>query len=245
VTTSWYTVEVDSRGVETTRIDFGGRVFRAGARGTRLLKQLEHLGLPDGALREVTEAAAAWTQFSPEWVGREPEPAGLRDDEGGIKVAHLLRALGISWDEALRLGEEYRTGTPTLDGVELSEAMWPPDSDDEAGRADEATIARDHRVILIRIPRVYRPGMSEEELYEGTRKSWRASPERHSPDLAFSVVGGKVLAVYRIGEWHREDNGRWSFTGTRDEEMEGTYLGADVSNYFPRGAANPITYVNC
>ena len=52
--------------------------------------------------------------------------------------------------------------------------------------------------------------------------------------------------VFRIDAWHSASrSGRWMFDGAVDTEMERRYVGADVSEYFPRGAANPIRYVNC
>ncbi len=102
-----------------------------------------------------------------------------------------------------------------------------------------------HRVVLIRIPRAYRPGMGSEALYEATRKWWRMNPRR-DPDWAFAIVGNRVLAVYRIDGWERSgDSRRWGFHGAADDELERRYVGDDVSDHFRRGAQNPIRYVNC
>lgn len=111
--------------------------------------------------------------------------------------------------------------------------------------AEQMQIDPDHRAVLIRIPRAYRPGMTAEALYEATRKWWRTNPNRHAADYAFAFVQGRVLAVYEIGNWEREGGGRWAFRGIQHAGMEERYRGADVSGYFPRGAANPIRYVNC
>ena len=108
------------------------------------------------------------------------------------------------------------------------------------------------RAVLIRISRLYRPTMTREELYEATRKWWVLNPDR-DPDYAFSVFGGVVKAVYRIDDWERpprdERTGRlerrWAFRGVPDASLEHRYVGLVVSELFPRGAANPIRYVNC
>jgi hypothetical protein len=110
----------------------------------------------------------------------------------------------------------------------------------------------DEQVILIRISRLYRSTMTDAELYEATRKWWVLNPNR-APDYAFSVFGGVVKAVYKIIDWEqppREERvgrleHRWAFRGEADRAMEERYLRTDVSAYFPRGAANPIRYVNC
>lgn len=87
--------------------------------------------------------------------------------------------------------------------------------------------------------------MSEADLYEKTRKWWVMNPRR-DPDWAFAVYGGRVLAVYRIDDWERDpQSGRWAFRGARDKEKTRRYAGLDVSEHLPRGAANPIRYVNC
>jgi hypothetical protein len=101
-------------------------------------------------------------------------------------------------------------------------------------------------VVLIRIPRLHRPGMSEDELYEATRKWWAMSPHRHNPGWGFTVVDGRVRAVYWIDGWERHpENNRWAFRGARDPEMESRYAGMALTKYLPQGAQNPIRYVNC
>lgn len=104
----------------------------------------------------------------------------------------------------------------------------------------------DERVVLIRPVRLYREGMSHDQLYEITRKQWRINPHLHNPDYAFTVIGGVVQAVFRIDGWKPASRpGRWMFDGAVDDEMERRYGGADVKEYFPRGAAGPVRYVNC
>lgn len=58
-------------------------------------------------------------------------------------------------------------------------------------------IGPSHRVVLIRINKLYRSGMTDDELYKATREWWRLSPRR-SPDYAFAVYRGIVRAVYKI-----------------------------------------------
>lgn len=87
--------------------------------------------------------------------------------------------------------------------------------------------------------------MSGDSLYEATRKWWVLNPDR-APDLAFSVYRGTVRGVFRIDDWEQDaGSGRWAFRGRPDAKLAREYVGRDVSDYFPRGAANPIRYVNC
>jgi uncharacterized protein len=117
-------------------------------------------------------------------------------------------------------------------------------------KADAVEIASDHRVVLIRINRLFHHAMTANELYEATRQWWVMAPHSRKPDFAFSVYHGIVRAVYRIRpqDWEQRDNDkRWAFHGEVDEKMERLYVWRDVSKYLPqgRGGINPITYVYC
>ena len=56
------------------------------------------------------------------------------------------------------------------------------------------------RVILFRIPRLWSPEMSAEELYETTQGWWRLGTRRNGADYAFAFNRGVIREVYRIGE---------------------------------------------
>jgi hypothetical protein len=130
---------------------------------------------------------------------------------------------------------------------------WRPLDDVVAGYAATAIeIAPEHRVLLIRVRREYRHGMSDAELYEKTRQWWKVNPRR-KPEYVFSIFDGIVRAVYRIERWEPVPSaeqvgrmkGRWRFEGARDATLEEHYIWKDVSRYLPPGAQNPIKYVNC
>jgi hypothetical protein len=115
-----------------------------------------------------------------------------------------------------------------------------------------------HRVMLIRINRKYRPGISGASLYEATRKFWRVAAKRRelgslrAPDWAMAVYKGAVLGVFRIEGWEPASasdiaeratrEGRWAFHGHQDPEMEKRYVECDVSDYL--SGRNPVQYVN-
>jgi hypothetical protein len=151
--------------------------------------------------------------------------------------------------------------TLELAGLELTNLVagqgiaraWRPLADIVAGyAATPIEIAHEHRVLLIRVSREYRHGITSEELYDKTRQWWKVNPHRQ-PDYAFSVFDGIVRAVYRIEEWEPvlpeeqvgRMKGRWRFDGVRDPEMEERYVWKNVSSYLRAGAQNPIKYVNC
>jgi len=56
-------------------------------------------------------------------------------------------------------------------------------------------------VILIRVPRAFRPGMSDLALYEATRGVWRIGPRRDKVRYALAVYEGVVQEVYGIAHW--------------------------------------------
>ena len=130
--------------------------------------------------------------------------------------------------------------------------------------AKRAKFKRGHQVVLLRVG-----GTGADPSYEQTRHSWRIGrrwidlDSPRSPQWAVTVVGDLVAAVYRIEGWettadprepahgsgspggtaHTVD--RYSFTGTRDAEIERRYVGKSVAAYLGAGAPSPVTYVWC
>ena len=114
--------------------------------------------------------------------------------------------------------------------------------------------------ILIRISKEYRYDMTDDELYEATRGTWKAGVRREKGKYTFAVFRGSVREVYAIDRWvpagstlyrtRMQNNvrvpGRWEFVGRKAEEaIRAKYLDRSVNKYFAQGAQNPITYVNC
>ena len=82
-------------------------------------------------------------------------------------------------------------------------------------------------------------------------------------EYAFTVIGFKIVAVYKIFSWHnaleteyhiRRDldllnqddiRNRYEFLGKVDKKMQLKYLDRDVKKYFKSGNANPVKYINC
>ena len=113
--------------------------------------------------------------------------------------------------------------------------------------------------LLIRIAKLYKPGMSPEQLYEATRGVWKLGPDKDAAEYALSVANGIVQEVYAIGAWYQAGStpyntrpisevaipGRWEFTGTiAPEAVRQKYVGSSVAHYFRPGNANPVNYVN-
>jgi hypothetical protein len=124
--------------------------------------------------------------------------------------------------------------------------------------ARPATVAEP--ALLIRINRLYRYGMTAEQLCEATRGVWKLSARRARARYAFAVYQGVVREVYQIDRWQPADTltyhtrdaadlrrtGRWEFEGSPAETaVREKYIDQLVSQYFTGSAQNPITYVNC
>lgn len=117
----------------------------------------------------------------------------------------------------------------------------------------------DDPVLLIRINRLYRHGMSGSELYEATRGVWKLGERRKGAKFALAVFEGVVREVYEIHSWHPAGTnhyasrpekdvaipGRWEFVGKiAPNEIRDKYIDHSVKEYLPAKAQNPITYVN-
>lgn len=117
-----------------------------------------------------------------------------------------------------------------------------------------------HRVVLVRIAREFHSGISDDALYEATRRAWRVDRRRQTlgsplaPAWAMAVYRGVVRAVYRIDGWepatprattNNPNAARSSFWGEIDSEMEEQYRWSDVTSVFPASAQNPLRYLNC
>jgi len=118
----------------------------------------------------------------------------------------------------------------------------------------------EHPVLLIRINRRWRFGMSIAELYDATRCSWKLGGRRQGARYALAVYHSVVREVFRIDSWHpagtterlsSKDRGkrvprRWEFTGDlAPAGVRERYRGRSVGRYLRQGSQNPTRYVNC
>ena len=102
-------------------------------------------------------------------------------------------------------------------------------------------------VILININRTYRPNMTDDELYEATRKWWVVGERREGAKYAVATYRGETLEAYEIHEWYPEEydgKTRWVFRGeAADYEIRSQLVGKSVKR--KKGNQNPISYHNC
>ena len=116
------------------------------------------------------------------------------------------------------------------------------------------------RALLIRINKLYKPGMSDDDIYEATRGIWKVGRRRLEASFAMAVFGAVVRGVYEVDGWHpagttaykartftpQQCLNRWEFVGRpAASAIKERYLYGNVSQYLSEQAQNPVTYVNC
>ena len=114
-------------------------------------------------------------------------------------------------------------------------------------------------VILIRINQHFRYSMTEMELYDFTRGYWKINIDRaKNAKYAFAVYNGIIQEVYEIKTWLKAGESmsvrgkieiiedRAEFIGNiAEENTRRKYKYKSVEEYFKKGNANPIMYINC
>lgn len=104
--------------------------------------------------------------------------------------------------------------------------------------------------ILININQLYSENMSEEEIYEATRKHWKVDQDRVSKiKIACAVYKGIIREVFIVDSWHSSKHhnyrGRSYFNGQMaPDTIRDKYIHKSVSRYWPQGNQNPIKYIN-
>lgn len=125
-----------------------------------------------------------------------------------------------------------------------------------------------HRILVIKINKLYQRNLNENDLYDAVRGVWRASKERvKSVEYVFGVFNSLIVAVFKPSEWFvckeakdklpRQDiiltpktENRLFFVDERFEqglpydENEQFYIGKSIAGLkLNQSAQNPITYL--
>lgn len=102
------------------------------------------------------------------------------------------------------------------------------------------------QVMLININRLFRRNMTEEDLYQATRKSWKVWNTKDKVKYVLVHYKGIVRDVYEVIKRDKVSDTRWAFEGkVANEEIREKYINGLVKHYFPKWASNPIRYINC
>lgn len=109
----------------------------------------------------------------------------------------------------------------------------------------------DRPTMIIKINKLYKDQMNDDEVYEVVRRSWRICPENANKyEVVLAVALGIVKGVYLIDKWvpttEPDCEGRYEFLRKTDPILEKSekdrFLGKSVKGLFPQGASNPIRY---
>ena len=125
-----------------------------------------------------------------------------------------------------------------------------------------------HRIIVIKINRLFNESMGPDQLYGVVRGIWKASKEKaQTAEYAFGVYQGQIVAVYKPTEWfvckeakdklprkdivlseRNEDRiffvDRSYEQGMPPDENQKYYLGKSIVKLKSMNAQNPITYLD-
>jgi hypothetical protein len=113
-------------------------------------------------------------------------------------------------------------------------------------------------IAVIKVNRLYRPNITDEELSDITRGYWRTSRiKAQKCDIVLSVYRGKVIEVYSVDEWVNGEDlklstrintyraGSYGFNGhVALKVVRDKFIGRYVNNLYRRGNQNPVMAFN-
>lgn len=121
---------------------------------------------------------------------------GLSENEAFVAEATLINLLNYMPDVQL---------TNEVAGHHVHESLTVEDFELQYGAIPLETEDIKHSILVIKINKLYRRGMSEAELYDTVRGCWVASLksiETRNVKYVFGVYNGLIVAVYKPDEWH-------------------------------------------
>ncbi|KKR20477.1 MAG: hypothetical protein UT48_C0017G0019 [Parcubacteria group bacterium GW2011_GWE2_39_37] len=104
-------------------------------------------------------------------------------------------------------------------------------------------------VLLININNSFKRGMSNDDLYEVTRKHWRVSKKNVDKiKIVCAVYRGLIREVFNVEKWcvsPASRKGRCYFIGKpAGKKIRQKYLNKSVIKYWPKGVATPVRYAS-
>ena len=116
----------------------------------------------------------------------------------------------------------------------------------------------DHPTAVIKVNRLYRHGITADELSDITRGYWRTSRVRAQKcDIVLSVYRGEVMEVYAVDEWvdgadlklatgiNGYRSGSYGFNGhIAPDAVRGKFIGRFVNGLYKHGDQNPVRAFN-
>lgn len=121
---------------------------------------------------------------------------GLSENEAFVAEATLINLLNRMPDIQL---------TNEVSGHHVHESLTTEEFELQYGAVPLEKEDIKHSIIVIKINKLYRRGMSEEELYDAVRGFWAASLksiEARKVKYVFGVYNGLIVGVYKPDVWH-------------------------------------------
>jgi len=168
-----------------------------------------------------------------------------------FKVEHYILRHGLSEKEAFEIEASLIDfmGMQNLTNVQkghYSEDYGIKTIDEINAMYEARELKTDLPVLLININRLYDREMTDEQLYDATRKEWVLGERRENAKYAIATYRGLTREVYEITSWYHIRDNRWGFEGRRaNEAIRSALRYKSIVSYFTKGAANPIKYLNC
>lgn len=121
---------------------------------------------------------------------------GLSENEAFVAEATLINLLNRMSDIQL---------TNEVSGHHVHESLTTEEFELQYGAVPLEKEDIKHSILVIKINKLYRRGMSEEELYDAVRGFWAASLksiEARKVKYVFGVYNGLIVGVYKPDVWH-------------------------------------------
>lgn len=175
---------------------------------------------------------------------------GLPDEDAAYKIeAAVIDVIGV--DNLANAVRGWRSGFYGRMDIKQLVSIY-----------HEERVEIDEPAILIKLIWSYHYGMSDTELYDGTRGVWKLGKRRNNAKYAFAVYEGIVREVYEIQQWFpagstfnsrdpenqkfQEYPGRWEFIGrVAASGLRKKYLLKSVGHYWGKHPRSPVIYANC
>ncbi len=186
--------------------------------------------------------------------------SNLTETEAFAAEAALINAFNYVSDAGL---------TNIVAGHHSTEALSVEDFEKIYGAEELREEDIKHKILVIKINKLYRRNMSDDELYDSVRGVWRASMNNaQSVEYVFGVYNSLIVAVYKPTRWYKckeapekrprqdeiltpQTENRIFFVdegfeqGYPHDENETFYFGKSIAGLkLNQGAQNPITYLN-
>ena len=176
-------------------------------------------------------------------------------DDSGNKVRHFILRHGLTESAAFELEAALidfigKNSLLNLQGGHYSGDYGLKTTDEISAMYESEDLSTNEPIILININKLYHREMTEEELYDATRKSWVIGSRRNNAKYAVATYRGLTREVYKIDKWSSiqvaDNKIRWGFEGSvADPDIRKKLRYKSITPYFVKGAANPIKYINC